>query len=81
MSLPVAIGHQVSTPAAIDADTRKARLHDIENRQSMAVRRREAEAEAELRTLSSDLRALSERQEATIKELRKNGYLSDRAPA
>ena len=81
VSLPIALGHQVSTPAPIDADTRKARLREIENRQSMAVRRKEAEAEAELRTMSSDLRALAERQEATIKELRKHGYLSDRAPA
>ena len=80
VSLPVALGHQVSAPASIDTDTRKAQLREIESRQSMAVRRKEAEAEAELRTMSSDLRALAERQEATIKELRQHGYLRDRRP-
>lgn len=79
---PVALGCSLEasvTPGApVSDDVRRARIRDIENRQLMAVRRREREADAELRALSSRLDALAAHQQQVIRELQQNGYLRGR---
>lgn len=87
ISAPVALGCE--QPATVrplgedgsepDAEERMSRLRDIDNRQLMAVARREREADAELRALSGRLETLAESQEQAIRELRAHGYLRHRA--
>jgi sulfide:quinone oxidoreductase len=80
---PVALGCSLEasvTPGApVSDDVRRARIRDIENRQLMAVRRREREADAELRALSSRLDALAAHQQQVIRELQQHGYLRARS--
>ncbi len=79
---PIALGCSGSSSLRPDTgatpDVRTARLRDIENRQLMAVERREREANAELRALSAGLQTLSSRQKEVIRELQRHGYLHDR---
>ncbi|HYB22508.1 MAG TPA: FAD/NAD(P)-binding oxidoreductase [Solirubrobacteraceae bacterium] len=80
---PVVLGcsgrHTPATSTPVSADVRAARLRDIENRQLLAIRRRELAAEAELRSLSAGLQTLATRQQQTVRELQQHGYLRDRA--
>ena len=62
----------------VSAEVRSARLRDIENRQLMAVERRERAADAEVRALSAELKTLAARQQEVIRELQRHGYLHDR---
>jgi sulfide:quinone oxidoreductase len=77
---PVALGcigtPSVSAGGEVSAEVRTARLRDIEDRQLMAMRRREAQADAELRALDAELRTLTAHQEQVIHELRRHGYLT-----
>jgi len=77
--VPVALGTaQQSAPLAapeVTAEIRAARLRDVENRQLMAVARREREADEELRALSTRLQALAASQQKVMRELRQHGYL------
>jgi sulfide:quinone oxidoreductase len=80
--VPVALGCDLE-PAAGAApppseDVRAARLRDLENRQLLAIRRRELAADAEVRELSARLGALRQHQRKAIAELRRHGYLRDR---
>lgn len=79
--VPVALAGP-DTPASFDgpvsADARAAQRRDIENRQLMAVHRREREADAELRSLGARLQSLKREQDAAIGELKEHGYLQDR---
>ena len=79
---PIALGcsgsSSVRPDAGASADVRTARLRDIENRQLMAVQRRERAAEAELRALSAGLQTLASRQQEVIRELQRHGFLHDR---
>ncbi len=81
--VPVVLGRSLEasvTPGApVSDDVRRARIRDIENRQFMAVRRREREADAELRALSSRLDALAAHQQKAIRELQQHGYLRARS--
>jgi sulfide:quinone oxidoreductase len=79
--VPVALGCSGVASASVGADVRAARLRDIETRQLMAVRRRELEAAAELRSLEAGLQTLSARQQTAIHELQQHGYLTHRGPA
>jgi hypothetical protein len=78
---PVALGcsrqHSPGAGAELSAEVRRARMRDIENRQLMAIQRRERDAEAELRALSSRLETLGTQQQEVIHELRRHGYLRD----
>lgn len=80
--VPVAIGGSgrpsPATSTPVGADVRAARLQDIDNRQILAIRRRELAAEEELRSLSAGLDALAARQRQTVRELQRHGYLRDR---
>ncbi len=82
--VPIALrcGEHAATrrQGAVSDEVRAARMREIENRQLLAVRRREREADALLQALSSDLEALAARERATIQELRQHGYLRDRQP-
>lgn len=82
---PVALGcserHSAGAGREVSADVRAARLRDIDNRQLMAVRRRERAAAAELRTLSAKLETLTAHQQEVIHELQRHGYLHDRGKA
>jgi hypothetical protein len=82
---PVALGcserHSAGAGGEVSADVRAARLRDIDNRQLMAVRRRERAAVAELRTLSAKLETLTAHQQEVIHELQRHGYLHDRGKA
>ncbi len=83
--VPVALGcnerPSVSAGAQVSAEVRTARLRDIDNRQLMAVRRRERAAAAELRALSAELQTLTAHQREVIRELQRHGYLRDRDKA
>jgi hypothetical protein len=79
--VPVALaapGSASRVDGPVSADTRSAQRRDIENRQLMAVHRREREADTELRSLGARLQSLRRRQEATIRELKEHGYLQER---
>lgn len=80
--VPVALGcgepPPVSGGGQPSADVRMARLRDIENRQLMAMRRAERDADAQLRTLRTQLDTLAKQQRAVIRELRQHGYLHER---
>jgi sulfide:quinone oxidoreductase len=80
---PVALGCSDTAPVAargpISAEDRNARVRDIENRQLMAIRRRERAAEAQLRALSAQLQTLAAHQQEVIRELQHQGYLRNRA--
>jgi sulfide:quinone oxidoreductase len=79
--VPVALAAPESASSVdgpVSADTRSAQRRDIENRQLMAVHRREREADTELRSLGARLQSLKHEQEATILELKNHGYLQDR---
>jgi sulfide:quinone oxidoreductase len=83
---PVALGcsgmASVSAGAEVSAEVRAARLRDIENRQLLAIERRERAADAELRALSAELQTLTAHQQEVIRELQQHGYLTHRnAPA
>lgn len=77
---PVAMGcngrPSVSAGAEVSAEVRTARLRDIENRQLMAIRRRERAADAELRALDAELQTLTAHQQEVIRELQRHGYLT-----
>jgi sulfide:quinone oxidoreductase len=79
---PIALGcsgmPSVSAGAEVSAEVRTARLRDIEMRQLMAIRRRELEADAELRALEAGLQTLTAHQEEVIRELQQHGYLTHR---
>jgi sulfide:quinone oxidoreductase len=62
----------------VSAASRAAQRRDMENRQLMAIHRREQEANAELRSLSARLQSFKADEAATIRELRTHGYLQDR---
>ncbi len=80
--VPIALGCDSASPVGSAAppgdDVRTARLRDLENRQLLAIRRRELDAAAEVRDLSSRLGELAERQRKAIAQLRGHGYLRDR---
>jgi sulfide:quinone oxidoreductase len=79
--VPVALaGADCSSSVAgpVSHDARVAQRRDIENRQLMAVRRREREAGAELRALGARLQSLKREQDDTIRELKAHGYLQVR---
>jgi sulfide:quinone oxidoreductase len=77
--VPVALGcsesPSVRPGAQISTEEQLARLRDIENRQLMAVRRRERAADAELRALSARLETLRAHEQAVVQELQRHGYL------
>jgi hypothetical protein len=77
---PVAVGcnkmPSVSAGAEVSAEVRAARLRDIENRQLLAIERRERAADAELRALNAELQTLTAHQQEVIHELRQHGYLT-----
>jgi sulfide:quinone oxidoreductase len=77
--VPIALGcserPSVRTGGQISAEERRARLRDIDNRQLMAVRRRERAADAEIRTLSTRLETLRAHEHAVVQELQRHGYL------
>ncbi len=77
---PIALGCSETpsnmTSATVTPELRAARLRDIERRQLMAIRRQEESAYVELRELDAGLQSLTERQQATINELRHHGYLT-----
>lgn len=79
---PVALGcsgmPSGSTDAEVSADVRAARLRDIEMRQLMAVRRRELESSAELRSLEARLADLTAHQHEVVRVLQQHGYLTHR---
>jgi sulfide:quinone oxidoreductase len=78
---PVALGcserASVTAGSEVSAEVRAARLSDIENRQQMALQRREREAAAELQTLSTRLQTFATHQREVISELEHHGYLRD----
>lgn len=55
-------------------------MRDIENRQLMAIQRRERAADQELRALSAGLETLAARRQKVVHELQQHGYLHDREP-
>jgi FixJ family two-component response regulator len=61
----------------VSAQIRAARLRDIENRQLMAIQRRERAADAELRDLNARLQTLTANEQRVIHELQQHGYLLD----
>jgi sulfide:quinone oxidoreductase len=61
-----------------EAELRRARVRDLEIRQLMAIRRREREAEEQLRTMRGELRSFDDRERAVIRDLRGQGYLQRR---
>ena len=63
--------------ADVSAQIRAARLRDIENRQLMAIQRRERAADAELRDLNARLQTLTANEQRVIHELQQHGYLLD----
>jgi hypothetical protein len=77
--VPVALGcserTSVTAGAQISAEERIARVRDIDNRQLMAVRRKERAADAELRALSARLETLRAHEQAVVQELQRHGYL------
>jgi sulfide:quinone oxidoreductase len=79
---PVALGCDatatVHTHRDVDEAVRRARLHDIEYRQRMAVERHEREAAAELRAMRAELTTLAAHQRKVIASLKQRGYLVDR---
>jgi sulfide:quinone oxidoreductase len=85
IAAPVALGCTDSGSGAGRAeathDLRIARMRDVENRQLMAVRRRERAARDNLRSLTTELNDLAEHQQRVIRELRQRGYLRDYHPA
>ena len=80
--VPIALGceaeHAAGGATPPSEDVRAARLRDLENRQLLAIRRRELAADAEVRELSARLGALAERQRKARDELHRHGYLRDR---
>jgi sulfide:quinone oxidoreductase len=82
ITTPIALGCGsaiADTDGEVTADIRAARLRDLENRQLMAVARRERAVDDELRALDAKLRALRARERKAISELKRHGYLSDSA--
>jgi len=78
IDVPVALGCSETflAPAGrADAETRHARLVDIENRQVMAIRRQERSAEEDLRALRGRLEEFSKREQDVVRELQRHGYL------
>ncbi len=78
---PVAIGSSerslMRAGAEVTTEVRNARLRDIENRQVMAVQRRERAADTGLQELRAELQALTARQQDVVHELQQHGYLHD----
>jgi sulfide:quinone oxidoreductase len=79
---PVALGCDgalaAHTSTAINEAVQRARLHDLERRQLMAVRRLEREADAEVRALNADLQTFAADERHVIHTLREHGYLRER---
>ena len=74
--VPVALGcSERPSGAQISAEEKLARLRDIDNRQLMAVRRRERAADAELRAISARLDTVRAHEQAVVQELQRHGYL------
>ncbi len=69
---PIALGTAVGTD---DAELRKSQQREIEQRQLMAVERRERAAAAELRTLNARLRDFDAEMKAVVGQLKRAGYL------
>ncbi|HEY5188396.1 MAG TPA: FAD-dependent oxidoreductase [Solirubrobacteraceae bacterium] len=82
---PIALGCPASgshrTRGEASAETRAARLRDLENRQLNAIRRREREADSELRSLQARLERLGADQQRVVRELKQRGYLLDHTEA
>jgi sulfide:quinone oxidoreductase len=80
--VPVALGCSehgfVDSSAESSAAVRHARVRDIENRQLMAVQRRERAGDEELSALGAELQAFTAREHAVIHELQQHGYLQHR---
>lgn len=76
---PVPLGCTAATnfgaPEHVSAATRAARLHDIENRHLLAIRRRERAADAELRDLTARLEELGDKEQRIVRDLQQHGYL------
>ncbi len=79
---PVALGCSGSTSTSAQRDAspevQAARLRDIENRQIMAVGRRERAADDELRALRTGLQSFEAHEREVVRELQRHGYLRDR---
>jgi sulfide:quinone oxidoreductase len=82
--VPVALGcnHTPSVTARdeVTNEVRVARQRDIENRQLLAVKRRERAANAQIRAMDTELHTLAEHQQEAIRELKQHGYLTHHAP-
>lgn len=76
---PVALGcteaGSSDASAEVSAETRTARVRDIENRQLRAIQRLERASDAELRDLRAQLQALAHDQQQVVHELQGHGYL------
>jgi hypothetical protein len=78
VQVPIALGcsePSVRTGGEVSAEEQRARLRDIDNRQLMAVRRRERAADAEIRALSARLETLRAHEHVVVQELQRHGYL------
>ena len=79
---PVALGCDgavaAHTSTLITEAVQRARLHDLESRQLMAVRRFEREADADVRALRADLQTFAADERDVIHLLREHGYLRER---
>jgi sulfide:quinone oxidoreductase len=67
----------IATRAGVPGDEAD-RSRDIQIRQRLAIDRRTREAEAELRELEAGLETLAARQQRTVRELQRHGYLHGR---
>jgi len=78
ISAPVALGapHQPVESGEASEAVRTARARDVENRQLMAVRRREREANAELRELRDRLETFTLEEHEIVRDLEHHGYLT-----
>ncbi|HTX46442.1 MAG TPA: FAD-dependent oxidoreductase [Solirubrobacteraceae bacterium] len=68
----------ITGTAEVTEVVRDARLHDLEQRQLMAVDRNEREAAAEINAMAKGLDELARHQQDVIATLRKHGYLWSR---
>jgi sulfide:quinone oxidoreductase len=82
--LPVALdcNHTPSVTAGdeVTPEVRAARQRDIENRQLLAVKRRERAANVQIRAMNTELHTLAEHQQEAIRELKQHGYLTHHPP-
>jgi hypothetical protein len=82
---PIALGCSAApsntTSSAVTPELRAARLRDIQNRQLMAIRRREESAGVEVHALEARLQSLAKHQREAISELQQHGYLTGQREA